>query len=140
MNLTSSDWTTKFLETHSSVISSLSNNFTQDILVVIGLITVCLFILLLILQFFIKVRDIYRTSEPKKRYKKFRYPSYQKLLDLDNHQCRCFHYSCLPKFQCIKPTCQISNSSSYYEQIDDKHSIYRITTPRNSSCIRIHIV
>jgi hypothetical protein len=130
MNFTLSDWITKFRQSNSL----LSNNFTQDILVIIGFLTVCLFLFLLILQFALKVRQIYRTSEPKRRYKKSRYPSYQKLLDINNNQCKCFHYSCLPKFQCIKSTCQISN----YEQINEKYSIYRISSPRNRTCIDIH--
>jgi hypothetical protein len=148
MNLTLSDWNTRLRDSfdrlHPSVISSFTNTYEHDILVIIGLITVCLLLFLLIVQCFMKVRQIYRTSEPKERYKKssktqLKYSSYQKLLDTDNNQCKCFQYSCLTKFQCIKPTCQILNHSSYYEQIDER-PIYRIYTPRNISCVRVHNV
>jgi hypothetical protein len=152
MNSTLSDWNTKlrhsFDHLHPSVISSFTDTHTDDILVVIGLITVCLILFLLIIQFFIKIRDIYRTSEPMERCKKSsksqsKYPSYQKLLDTNNNQCKCFQYSCLPKFQCIKPNCQILNRSSYYQQINERqinNSIHQVYNPRHISCIRIHIV
>jgi hypothetical protein len=148
MNSTSSDWNTKFHYSIDPLHPSFSNAHTHDILVVIGFITVCLLLFILIIQCFIKVRQIYRTSEPNERYKKSfksqsKYPSYQKLLDTDNNQCKCFQYSCLPKIQCIKPTCQILNRSSYYKQIDERqinNSVCRVLTPSNISCIRIHIV
>ncbi len=153
MDSTSIDFDTKldhsFDRLHPSVISSLSNTHTHDILVVIGLITVCLLLFVLIIQFFAKVRQIYRTSEPKQRCKKVhqyqnKYPSYQKLLDADNNHCKCFRYSCLPKFQCVKPTCQIYNRPPVYEQIDERQlnkSICHVLIPCNtSSCIRIHTV
>jgi len=152
MNSTLSDWNTKlhhsFDRLHPSVISSFSNTHTHDIFIVIGLITVGLLLLILIIECFIKIRYIYRTSEPKEQCKKSyksqsKYPSYQKLFDPDNNRCKCFQYSCLPKFQCIKPTCQILNHSSYYEQINERqinNSICRVYTPRNISCIRVHII
>lgn len=146
MNSTLSDWDIKirnsFDRLHQSDVLLFPNTNTQDILIIIGILTVCLLLLILIIQFILKIRHMYRITEPKESYKKSsknqsKYISYQKLLDTDNHQCKCFHSSCLPKFQCIKPaTYQIS---PYYEQINERqkhNSIYQIS----SSCIRVHIV
>ena len=153
MDSTSTDFNTKldhtFARLHPSIIPSFSSAHIHDILVIIGLITICLLLLVLIIQFFVKVRQIYRTSEPKKRYKKSyqhqqKCPSYQQLLDADNNQCKCFQYSCLPKFQCVQPSCQIYNRPALYERIDERqitNSIYHVFTPSNtSSCIPIHTV
>jgi hypothetical protein len=153
MNSTSSsDWNTNFRQSfdglHPSVISLPSNTHIHDILVVIGFITVCLLLFVLMVQCLIKVRQIYRTSEPDERSKKsskykLRYPSYQKLFDEDNHPCKCFQYSCLPKFQCIQATCQISNRNPDYEEIDERqrnNSIYRVYPSRHISCVRIHTI
>lgn len=149
MNSTSSDWSTQLRQSfdhlHPSGIPSFGNTHTHEILVIIGFIAVCLLLLLLIIQFCIKVRDIYRKTEPKKSSSKSqsRYPSYQKLLDTDKNQCKCFHYSCLPKLQCTKPTYQILNSSRYYEQINERqinNSIYKISPSRHIPCIHIHTV
>lgn len=130
---------TKFEDLYPTVISSFSPTNTREILVIIGLITICFLLFILLIQCFLKVRDIYRTSEPKKRYKKSsRYPSYQKLLITDNKSCKCFQYSCLPKFQCIKTI-----STPYYEQIDERqlnNSISQIFPSNNTSSIRVHII
>jgi hypothetical protein len=139
MNSPLLDRNTKFEHSYPSVIPSFSNTNTREILVIIGLITILLFLFMLLIQCFMKVRHIYQTSEPKERYKKSskhqsKYPSYQKLLITDNKPCKCFQYSCLPKFQCINKT-----PSPYYEQIDERqfnNSISRVYT----SNIRVHLL
>ncbi|CAF3876869.1 unnamed protein product [Rotaria sordida] len=146
MNSTLSDWNIKSQESfdrlYPSFVSSFSNIYTRDILFVIGLITICLLLFILLIQFFVKVRETYQTSKPKeqnnKSYKyQIRYPSYQELLNTENNRCECLRYSCLPKFQCVKPNCQVLNKSTYYEQIDERqinNSICRVYTPSNISC------
>lgn len=152
MNSTLSDWNTKvhqyFDRSHPSVISSFNNINIHNILVIIGSITVCLLICLLMMQCALKIRDIYRTVELKEPCRKSRklkskYPSYQQLLDTDSNQCKCFQYSCLPKFQCVKPTYQILNQLSYYEQIDERSissSISRVHVPSHHSSVCVHTV
>ena len=130
---------------YPTLLSSVSQTNTREILVIIGLITICFLLFILLIQCFLKLRDLYRTSEPKKRYKKSsRYPSYQKLLITDNKTCKCFQYSCLPKFQCIKTSCQIKTIPiPYYEQIDERqlnNSISQIFPSNNTSSIRVHII
>ncbi|UJR37114.1 hypothetical protein I4U23_029818 [Adineta vaga] len=111
---------------HDHLLPSYTDTQIHDILVLIGFLTVCVILFILIIQFFIKVRELYRQSEPK--------ISYGKLVNKTNQQCRC-----LPTFQCIKPTYQISDSSPYYEQVNN--SVYRIINSRtSSSCIRVHII
>ena len=119
--------------------SSFSNVNIRDVLVIIGFIAICSLLLVLIIQFILRVRRIYRTSETKERSKKAyqtKVPSYQKLVDIDKNQCKCLQYSCLPKFQCVKPTCQILNRSSYYEKIDER----QLSNCTHRPCIRVHII
>ncbi|CAF0800229.1 unnamed protein product [Adineta steineri] len=144
MDLTLANSKTNFDNLYPSIGSPFSNTNTHDILVIIGLITVCIVLFVLVIQFFLQVRKKYRTIDSKIQCKKSpRYPenysSYQKLSD-----CKCFQYSCLPKFQCVKPTCQVSHQSSYYKQINEKqinNSICRVFASNHiSSCTRIHTV
>ncbi|CAF0771943.1 unnamed protein product [Rotaria sp. Silwood1] len=149
MNSTLSDWNIKphesFDRLYPYFASSFSNVHTRDILFIIGLITVCLLLFILLIQFFVKVRETYQTSQPYKQNNKSykyqtRYPSYQELLITDKNRCECLQYSCLPKFHCVKPTCQVVNQSTYYEQIDERqinNSQCQVYIPSNISCSKI---
>ncbi|CAF2484993.1 unnamed protein product [Rotaria sp. Silwood2] len=145
MNLTLSNWHIKpqesFDRIYPSFVSTFSHIHTRDILFIIGLMTICLLLFILLIQFFVKVRETYQTSQPKKQKNKSykyqtTYPSYQALLNKDKNHCECLRYSCLPKFQCVKPTCQVLNQSTYYEQIDERqinNSLCRVYTSSNIS-------
>jgi hypothetical protein len=150
MNSTLSDWSAKlrlsFDNLHPSVIPSFSKAHVQDILVTIGLITIFILIFISILRFIIKVRQRYKMIEPEERCKisyqhRERTSTYQNLLDTDRNQCKCFQYSCLPKLQCIKPSCQIKSRYPYYEQIDERkvnNAICRVYTASNTCCVSVH--
>lgn len=132
----------------SSISSTLSYNQTREILFIIGLITVCILLFIMLIQFLMKVRDTYRSSQPIKRKSRSllhqkRYLSYQDLINPHNHRCNCLNYSCLPKLQCIKPSSNsqiLLNQSPYYEQIDERQTNNSILTHNNRSSIRIHTV
>lgn len=147
MNSTSSDWNKKIHESldslYPAVLSSFSNVQTREILVIIGLITVCFLLLILLIQCVIKVRHTYQTSQPTVRKKRSynspkKYPSYQELLHMEKNQYNCLRYSCIPTLHCTKPVCQASKQSPYYEEIDErqtKNSMCRVFIPCKKSYI-----
>lgn len=98
MNSTGDQFQQIFESDYSSIVSSLSQTYTHDILIVIGFIAISILVLLMIAQFCLKVRRIYRTSVPYEG-------------------CLCFYESCLPKFQCTK-----SNQLIIYEQINEQQT------------------
>ena len=124
-------WNTKIEDSsdhlHSSLMPSFPNIHIRDALFVIGLITVCLLVFILLIRFLIKVREAYQTTvsksgEENKRSSYYRatYASYQELSNTGSKQCECFQDPCCPRCQCTKPTYQILNQSPYYEQIDER--------------------
>ncbi|CAF1510187.1 unnamed protein product [Rotaria magnacalcarata] len=152
MNSTEFDWNTKLKQSfdrfYPSVASSVSYIHIREILFTIGLITIFLLLLILLIQFLIKVREAYKTSTPRRRFRKSyespaKYSSYQTLLNTDKNRCKCVQSSCLPKLQCTKPNSQVFNRSVYYEQIDERqinNTRYEVFTSSNRPPIHIHFV
>lgn len=116
MNLFSSNETT---------ILNISNDLTHDLLVIIGLSTVITLIVLLLCEILIKLRRIYLTSEPSLPKNRF----YEQLVKSNGNLCQC-----LPKFECVRSNCQISNRCVNYEQINERQKSNSI-----SRVCRIHI-
>ena len=97
MNSTASDQVQQIFDSlHPFIAASLSPTYTHDILIIIGFLTIGILVSLMVIQFCLKVRQIYRTSEPYK-------------------SCLPFCRSCLPQSQCMQ-----SNQSVIYEQINEK--------------------
>ncbi|CAM4888489.1 unnamed protein product [Rotaria socialis] len=152
MNSTEFDWNTKLKQSfdrfYPSVASSFSYIHIREILVTIGLIAIFLLLLILLIQFLSKVREAYKTSTPRRRFKKSyenppKYSLYQTLLNADKSRCKCVQSSCLPKLQCTKPNSQVYNRSVYYEQLDERQTNdtrCRVFTPSNRSPVPIHFV
>lgn len=147
INTTAMDWNTRmrlsFDRLRSSSAQSVPDTQMRDILLGIGLLTIASLVFLAILRCLVKVRQIYRDSEPEQHSKKFqrplqRFTSYQQLLNQDSQQCKCSQYSCLPKPSCLVPNRQIIDRDSYYEQIDGGKGNRRIFQLRHPSYIRVH--
>lgn len=114
--------TSNFFLASRTTNSILAGDLKHDLLVIIGLLTIMIFILLVLWEIYLKLRQVYRTSEPI-------LPHYQSLVKSNGNLCQC-----LPKFECVRSNCQISNRYVNYEQINERQKSNSI-----SRACRIHI-